>query len=175
MRLFIAINFDQNMKEALEDLQDKLKARGIRGNYTRAENLHLTLAFIGEYKNPDKVLDILEGIPFEEFTLNLEDLRYFRDMIFADIAPCPLLEKTVRELRRALARYEIPFDRKKFSPHITLVRKVSYSGDRPVLPSADSRQGTDVTRISLMKSERGKRGMIYTELGSLGEEGVSLC
>lgn len=175
MRLFIAINFDQKMKDALEDLQEGLRARGIRGNYTRTENLHLTLAFIGEYKNPGIVLDILEGIPFEPFTVSLEGIRYFRDMIFADISPCPPLEKTVRELRRALGRNDIPFDRKKFSPHITLVRKVSYSHDRPVLPSAASRQGTMVDRISLMKSERGKKGMIYTELGSLGEEGVFLC
>ncbi|MBR5047770.1 MAG: RNA 2',3'-cyclic phosphodiesterase [Eubacterium sp.] len=165
MRLFISINFDKKTTDLLQDLQAELQARGIRGNYTRPENLHLTLAFIGEYVNPDDILDILETISFEPFTLRLESLSYFRDMIFADISDCPPLEKTVRKLRRALAEKDIPFDRKKFLPHITLVRKAVCRDGRPLLPLVEPPWETKIDRISLMRSERGKKGMIYTELG----------
>ena len=48
MRLFIAINLSDDMKAALLDLQNDLYDRGVRGRYTTEENLHLTLAFIGE-------------------------------------------------------------------------------------------------------------------------------
>ena len=49
MRLFIAIGLNDNIKAALAEMQEAMRRQGIRGNYTRIENLHLTLAFIGEY------------------------------------------------------------------------------------------------------------------------------
>lgn len=55
MRLFIAIQLDPQMKEELTDLQLYMKRLGVRGNYSHEENLHLTLAFIGEYSAPDAV------------------------------------------------------------------------------------------------------------------------
>ena len=59
----------------------------------------------------------------------------------------------------------IPFDRKKFSPHITLVRKASFKGGDKI-PVTDAPVGSMmVTRVSLMRSERGKNGMVYTEIG----------
>ena len=48
MRLFYAILLSEEMKQALVGAQDFLRAQGIQGNYTRRENLHLTLAFLGE-------------------------------------------------------------------------------------------------------------------------------
>lgn len=49
MRLFIAIQFEEKILDALNDFQDDLKEKGVTGNYTKRENLHITLAFIGEY------------------------------------------------------------------------------------------------------------------------------
>ena len=48
MRLFIAIKLNDEMVEALTGLQGDLQFIGMRGRYTPEENLHLTLAFIGE-------------------------------------------------------------------------------------------------------------------------------
>lgn len=48
MRLFYAINFDDTVKKRLSDIQNALRARAVRGNFTLPDNLHLTLAFIGE-------------------------------------------------------------------------------------------------------------------------------
>ena len=57
MRLFIAITLSDAMKDALIDVQNTMYEHGVRGNYTKEENLHLTLAFIGEYPDPEAVLD----------------------------------------------------------------------------------------------------------------------
>ena len=46
MRLFIAINFNEDVTDDLARLQAELRDCGAEGNFTRPENLHLTLAFI---------------------------------------------------------------------------------------------------------------------------------
>lgn len=46
MRLFIAIQVEDKILDALTDFQDDLKALGVTGNYTKRENLHITLAFV---------------------------------------------------------------------------------------------------------------------------------
>ena len=63
MRLFIAINLDDKFRDALVEMQESMRWQGIRGNYTRMENLHLTLAFIGECGDPDAVNEVLASIP----------------------------------------------------------------------------------------------------------------
>ena len=47
-RIFIAICFNDVLKQVLVDVQNALIARGVRGNYCAYGNLHMTLAFIGE-------------------------------------------------------------------------------------------------------------------------------
>ena len=47
MRLFVAINFDSITIENIAAVQGRLKALS-RGNFSRPENLHMTLAFLGE-------------------------------------------------------------------------------------------------------------------------------
>ena len=54
MRLFVAINFNNETRSRLLDLRDELRGKSQRGNFTAPENLHLTLAFIGEV-SPKKV------------------------------------------------------------------------------------------------------------------------
>jgi 2'-5' RNA ligase len=48
MRLFIAIHFSPGVREVLLSAIDSLRAQAVSGNFTRPENLHLTLAFIGD-------------------------------------------------------------------------------------------------------------------------------
>ena len=167
MRLFIAILFEENIINALTQFQDNLKAKGVKGNYSRRENLHITLAFIGEYGNLDEVMDAIEQVDFKPFDIRLEGVGHFGDLFWVGIEDNPELKGYVKRLRRALSDNGIPFDRKKFSPHITLIRK-AVSADGRAIPVVDAPNGEmRVARISLMKSERGKNGMVYTEVGSI--------
>ena len=160
MRLFIAINFDDSIKNALAEMQESMRRQGIRGNYTRMENLHLTLAFIGEYGDPDAVNEVLTSVPLEPFHLTLQGYGSFRNLYWAGLEDSDKLSAYVKRLRHALAEHRIPFDR-KYSPHITLVRQAPAEPPRLRVPSASM----EVRRISLMRSERGKNGMVYTEIG----------
>ena len=164
MRLFIAINFDENIKDTLIELQSDLMRCGVDGNFTRAENLHMTLAFIGEYDDPEAVLEVMKKVPLRSFSIRIKDYRPFKDMYFADLEESEELRSYVNRLRAALLEEEIPFDRKKFVPHITLVRKAARTKMLP-MPEFHESDTMRVNGISLMKSERGKHGMIYTEIG----------
>ena len=172
MRLFIAINFDSAVKDSLIDLQEDLRQAGVSGRWTVPENLHMTAAFIGDYGDPDEVLEVMDGIPFTPFTLTLSGVQRVRDMYFARTGDCRELKDYVRRLRKALSDRGIPFDRKKFSPHITLARKVSIRGEGLYTDVAVPELEMEVDYISLMRSDRGKHGMIYTELGRV--EGYGL-
>ena len=161
MRLFIAILLSDEMKAALIEAQNAMYDRGLRGNYSPEENLHLTLAFIGDYPAAEPVLDALETVAFRPFSLSLEGIGHFGDLWWAGLRDSAALNAVARRVRRALAESEIPFDRKRFSPHITLVRKAS----RDAAGIGIAPAGMDVEAISLMRSDCGKSGMIYTELG----------
>lgn len=163
MRLFIAIRLSDDMRDALVHAQNELYDCGVRGRFTAEENLHLTMAFLGEVPDAEPVLDALSTLSFAPFELRLEGMGCFGDVWWAGLKESAPLEALARRIRRVLAEREIPFDRKRFSPHITLIRNAS--GKLPGLqlrPAAMS-----VTAVSLMRSDRGKHGMIYTELGAV--------
>ena len=155
------------MKRALTRMQSDLRKQRVGGNYTRPENLHLTLAFIGEYGDPERVLEVVQTVPLSPLSLALEGFGCFGDLYWCGLRGQEALEAYVRRLRRALAEADIPFDRKRFSPHITLLRRACFSR----LPAVDVPEAAMVARsVSLMRSDRGSDGMIYTELGAVGED-----
>lgn len=151
------------MKAALVNAQNDMYDRGVRGNYTPEENLHLTLAFIGEYPDAEPVLDALSAVSFSPFDLCLEGMGCFGDLWWAGMRRSAPLDMLARRVRHALAENGIPFDRKRFSPHITLIRRAR--GDMPVTELAYA--SMTVEAFSLMRSDRGRSGMIYTELGKI--------
>ena len=163
MRLFIAIQLSENMRMAISDVQEDLRRQGVRGNYTPRENLHLTLAFIGEYNDPDRVLDILEQVPMESFEISLDGMGAFGDLWWIGLKPSKELQGYVRQLRRAMAEGDIPFDRKRFSPHITILRRASVDIAKVKIQPVE-RVSMVAVHASLMRSDRGRNGMIYTEI-----------
>ena len=165
MRLFVAIQLNEEMKDALIDLQNQMNEEGVRGNYTPEENLHLTLAFIGEYPDSEEVLDAMQTLTFTSFPLTLNGFGNFGNLWWAGLENSPALQAAARRLRRALAEHEIPFDKKNFRPHITLLRKANIAGGMPFIEAKNTMMFVD--KISLMRSDRGKHGMIYTEVGSI--------
>ena len=170
MRLFVAIRFDNSIIEALEELQADLSQSGLRGHYTRTENLHLTRAFIGEYGDAAAAQEALAGVEFRPFSIALQGIGRFGDLYWAGIRDGEEAEKLVKRIRRALADAGIPFDRKRFSPHITLVRKAEYRGSGALPEVIPPEASMQVQGFSLMRSERGRNGMIYTELARFPED-----
>ena len=166
MRLFVAIRLSEELKTALCQAQREMEARGIRGKFSPEENLHLTLAFIGDYPEAEPVLDALRTVRFRPFALSLDGIGCFGDLWWAGIRDSAALTAVARRVRRALAENGIPFDRKRFSPHITLIRKAAKAAAGVSVPQAEMTVGA----LSLMRSDRGRNGMLYTELGTVEAE-----
>lgn len=167
MRLFIAINLNDELKDAFEDIQDAMWDAGMDGRFTSRENLHLTLAFIGEYSDADRVREVVEGIKVRPFRISPAGIGAFGDLWWAGISASAELAGLAKRLRRALADADIPFDRKRFSPHITLIRRAQGADKFEPAGVMERVSGTKMTvdHISLMRSDRGRNGMIYTEIG----------
>lgn len=70
MRLFVAIQLSDEIKKNITGTLHDLKQKGVKGNYVPMQNLHLTLAFIGETKDPGAVKDALKKVSFKPFKLS---------------------------------------------------------------------------------------------------------
>ena len=161
MRLFVAIKLDPGFVKALTKIQGAMKALGVRGNYSKPENLHITLAFIGEYGDPKKALDAVKSVKITPFEIALSGIGSFGSLWWAGLSGSAPLYECAKNVRAALRTSNVPFDDKKFSPHITLIRQP----DKPAYPKItvpDTKM--TVSRVCLMRSDRGPNGMIYTEI-----------
>ncbi len=164
MRLFAAILPDESFLQALLSLQDALREE-VRGRFLPRENLHLTLAFLGELPDPAPVLRALERVRGSAPTLTLTGIGAFRDTVHARVGGGGALLSLARELREELAREGLPFDRARFLPHITLVRSARWEGDLPAppLPSAEM----VVREVTLLRSTLTPQGAIYRAVGGV--------
>ena len=88
------------------------------------------------------LLDVQENITFQPFTITLSGTGCFGDLWWAGI----------------------PFDRKSFSPHITLVRNAS-AHKTPVISIPET--SMVVENFSLMRSDFGKNVVVYTEITAI--------
>lgn len=175
MRLFIAIKFSPEIERILTDLQSNMKESGIIGNYTSRQNLHLTLAFIGEYNDPGIVMETLRKVIFKPFRLTLEEKTgNFGDILWVGIQKNAVLMSLDQKIRKALDDYGIHYDRKTFRPHITIIRKARvYSKHEKYINEIMLERGTMIVeRFSLMQSQRIEGKLVYTELDCVNAKGV---
>ena len=164
MRQFIALEPSPAFLSALEELQDRLQAAGVTGRFREPSGLHLTLAFIGEW--PEEVTEFLPEVR-KPFPLVLSHLGFFPEanVLWAGVEPSEELEHLAARVRHSLAEAGIPFDRKKFVPHITLARKPSVPSGVVLSEIPVPRVSMIVEEVCLYRSDPGKNGMVYTVIG----------
>ena len=155
--------FTQAFKEPIFEAQDALRDNGVRGNFTLPENLHLTLAFIGETDRVDDIKAAVKEVVFEPFEIKTGRLGCFNGrskVIWLGIDGEKKLKAITAELRKNLDIRGIDYAKGRFQPHITLVRQPS---DMPLDIDIESANMT-VKEISVMKSERISGRLVYTAL-----------
>ncbi len=158
--LIHAVQLDQGLKKAILDAMQDMKAAGVRGRFVSADNLHLTLAFIGETDRIREIREAVRSISFEPFEISASGIGAFRDLLWVGLSESRKLTELAERVRRALDERKIGHDGKRFLAHITIVRD-SKGFEKQIAPPEGK---TIVRRISLMRSDviNGKR--VYTEL-----------
>lgn len=162
MRLFYALWPDDATRTELMRLQTSF-----HGRLTRYENLHVTLAFLGE--QPATLLpalkDILDHLPSSPVTLTLDRLGYFpkKRIAWVGMHDAPDALFTLQsKLAQALAQQGVSFDnRASFKPHVTLARDATPPPDLVFEPIT-----WQANQVALVQSKTQPDGVSYRVLAS---------
>jgi 2'-5' RNA ligase len=171
MRLFTAINFNEETRSNLLGLRDELRDKSERGRFSLPENIHLTLVFIGECDATQATTakTVMNSICIEPFDITIDSIGRFRrnggDIWWAGGRGNKTLLELQRLLTDQLVAAGFSLEKRKYSPHITLGREiVSDVSPRQIEPF-----GETVSQIDLMKSERINGKLTYTSICRSGE------
>ncbi|HEY4509692.1 MAG TPA: RNA 2',3'-cyclic phosphodiesterase [Candidatus Paceibacterota bacterium] len=173
-RVFIAINLSEEAKTKLLAYQEHWLE--LPAKWTSKENLHLTLAFLGNTSDQEleKVCDVVRQIgewhkPFSvEFTKIVYGLsKDAPKMIWALIEKSPELLELQKDVMSTLHAEE----EQNFIPHLTLARLRAFELSRMELEelpdvNAEISVSFEVKSIEVMESKLRRSGSEYTVIQS---------
>ncbi len=169
IRLFIAAEVPEARKRQILRIQEQLRKICSRATYTKSENLHMTLKFIGEVEASEKAkfCSLLRGLDCAvHYTLRCRKLTAVpgRDgeLIRLDLEAEDSVLALAQEIDRACQKVGIPREKRAFLPHITLARRAvrTKAIEEIFLPEIS----IEFSRVVLFRSEFTSSGMRYTPL-----------
>ncbi|MGN0071671.1 MAG: RNA 2',3'-cyclic phosphodiesterase [Atopobiaceae bacterium] len=178
-RLFMALLFSEEEREELEALAVAASGRMRRGTPARAENLHLTLAFLGmcDAATEARARTALAAAaqasaPVDETLGELGHFDHRRSsVIWRGVEEESGLRALQANVAEELRQQSVPFDEKPFVPHVTLVRgaapKAGDALDEVLLDLSRKSRALPVhhAEAALMWSHHPEGGhLIYTPL-----------
>ena len=171
MRLFIAINFDDDVKKHIIKQRETVKKFSRSGNFTNDDNIHLTIRFIGEADEED-IEYICEAMReacsnFRSFKINIGGLGFFprgdKSIVWTGVEKSKAIEALYMRLERSLGKQGFGRNRQGLSPHITLGREVvlrkSYDSVKEEV--GEGKVEFNVESVVLMESVRKGPKLIY--------------
>lgn len=179
MRLFLAIELSDEVREAIAAFQKELESQLGSARWVPPENLHLTIRFIGE-EGPEVVEGLsrilpsqLEGIP--PFTVSFRGFGCFPNpkrarILWVGVDPVP---ENLRRLERvgeaAVQELGVEPERRPFRPHLTIARLKRRGRDpavEKVVPATSDRVFGElsVTELVLFESHLSADGAIHRPL-----------
>lgn len=125
IRLFVAVDLAEPVRQQLAGL-----CFGLPGaHWVTAEQMHLTLRFIGEVDGAmfRDIRDALAGVRSGSFAMQVRGLGYFPPrqsprVLWAGVAKNDAIILLRNRVEAALVRCGLEPEGRKFSPHITLAR-----------------------------------------------------
>ncbi|MFQ5636982.1 MAG: RNA 2',3'-cyclic phosphodiesterase [bacterium] len=177
IRIFIAIEIPEPIKEKIAKLQEDLKAYQERVSWTKPGNIHLTLKFLGnvEQSRIPAVAGAVNKIAEQTrpFSLHVQDVGVFPNIKRPRIIWVGVTDLTAGSSALAgrldLCLSDLGFqkERRKFSPHLTIGRIKAIPGAEFLgVLSASTFAGGDfmVEEIAVIKSDLKPGGAVYTPL-----------
>ena len=166
MKLFVSVNFDHASKDIIYEHMKLLFDKCESGVFTKKENIHLTLACIGETTQIGDVVNTLDAIDVPCFDITLSDGGAFNrsggDIYWLGIDKSAELVKLQKSIYRNLFRSGVIRDKNDFRPHLTVSRDTVIS--KELVPEGKLSYKIPVKRISLMKCTADRDGCVFTEI-----------
>lgn len=182
MRVFIAIELPQEIKDSLNSIQEKLKTCQADVKWVHPQNIHLTLKFLGEISEEQlaKIKIILDNTAKDKkkFSIRISSLGAFPKInsprviwVGVDMGNREIQE-LAKDLEKRIEKIGIPKEERAFSSHITIGRIRSNLGkDKLVVALTglenhfkETPRELVVQKISLFKSTLTPEGPIYEVL-----------
>lgn len=178
IRAFIAIDIGSEIRARLDELQQKLIPTDADVRWVKPENIHLTLAFLGNV--PAENFQALENAlderlqRLEPFQLTAQGTGVFGrrsrpSVVWAGIEESPPLFTLQQRVVSALEAASIPFANKRFRPHLTLGRFKSLTHLDELFQTLEKEEArffgtTEISSMELIKSELKPTGAEHTVL-----------
>ncbi len=170
MRLFIAVEFPELIRQRLKSDTDILRPYISRGRFTRKDNYHLTLVFLGEVPERQvtgvrQAMDACTAAPFE---MTIGQPGRFRggdaDILWREIRAPKVLYDLQQELSDRLRENGFRPDGKRFKPHLTLAREVILDREVSMNDLQDRFENIRfrAEKMTLMRSDRINGKLTYT-------------
>jgi RNA 2',3'-cyclic 3'-phosphodiesterase len=173
VRLFVAIDLPEDIREQFRDVQEALSTSRARLTMVGTESMHITLKFIGEVNGSSlKVIcDALGSIKYPAFSMQAglitPNSNRSPRIIWAEISDNGNSSDLVRLIDGVLSPLGIEPEKRKYHPHVTIarIRQFHESVFEMVASVAGSCSGNiPATKFTLKKSELTPGGPIYTDI-----------
>ncbi|HDZ49980.1 MAG TPA: RNA 2',3'-cyclic phosphodiesterase [Candidatus Aerophobetes bacterium] len=189
MRIFIAVELPESVRERLGQLQGKLKGTENRIRWVDPSLIHLTMKFLGEVeeKNLEKVIQIARNAAgrFSVFKMKIGRMGVFPSFSSPRVIWVGIeegkdkLETLAAELEEKLGQEGFSRSSRKWTSHLTLARvkvlKAREGLKALLLQYCKEVEGIEVKveSLSVIKSELTPQGAIYSILERIPLQNVN--
>ena len=173
VRLFVAIDLPDEIREQFRDVQDSLRSSRARLSLVDQESMHITVKFIGEVSGSylSQITDILQNIEGSPFSMDVgligTNSQKAPRVVWAEADDPGSCRVLAEKSDSALVSLGFEPEKRKFRAHITIarVRQFHQSLFEALADVTSSCSGTiPVNEFILKKSELTRDGPIYTNI-----------
>jgi 2'-5' RNA ligase len=175
IRLFTALLIPDEIKQKLLSTCHSLVDNPGQYRWADPDNIHLTLKFIGDVDEGlmETIKDELVFTEeFEHYDCSISRFGFFfRDgepkILWVGLNTDKRIHTLVEELNRRLSIFSIPIEKRRFRPHLTMLRLKWDPGEEFIKKfNAHSFEGInfELETFALVKSELFQTGAQYTEI-----------
>lgn len=173
MRLFIAIEFNDKIKNTIKDDINQLKKKFSGIKWVKKNKLHITLKFLGEVNNKDIIIQMLDEIEYKNFDIEFENYydgfqkRNSLKIVHLPVRENEKLMELQRMIEKSMKKIGFKPEKRDFHPHITVGRvknsNIKYSKAKKIFKKnrCSITETINIDAFYLIKSILTHKGPIY--------------
>ena len=180
LRVFLALDLDQTIKDQLIRLQNRLDKIGADVRWTKVEQIHLTMKFLGEISD-EMAVDICRlcqnvCAEFEPFEFDVRSAGCFANygrprVIWIGVDdPSGSVRRLHERIEKTLGPLGLRRERRAFKPHVTLGRVRSARNAIELRAEVEKNNNFEAgsaqaSQITIYSSQLDPEGPVHTVIG----------